>query len=371
MKKLLSAFIVLVSVSAFATKARLQALSNSFHLVDPQTIYGNPLDLMGMKNYISIESGSTGATGTTDNAEGSISYGLNDHSQLAVSLGHKDDAVMGVRTAINTQLGTTYIVPQNPIHLFYGYKTENAVYVGGVSYSNFNDKKNGAKESSSTVSLGGQWGELQVYTVTSLANTVETGTTKFEGGGYVTVGARYSLDTVTLGLDAYSAKAKSTTVASGVEDASADYQALVLGLVDVRSKDGSDFFYGAQIVASKLKNRVTSNSMSRTSLPVWFGIEAKANEWLTLRGSILQTLIVSQTKDEEGFAAGDGYLTGANGAVSDVSGGPNNTVVAMGVGLNFKNITIDGVLKGLTGTAATQEVNQTNFMSQVGLTYNF
>jgi hypothetical protein len=371
MKKLLSAFIVLVSVNAFATKARLQALSNSFHLVDPQTIYGNPLDLMSMKNFISIESGSTAATGTSDNAEGSISYGLNDHSQFAVSLGHKDDAVMGVRSLINTQLGSTYLVPQNPIHLFYGYKTDNAVYAAGVSYSNFNDKKNDAKETSSLVSLGAQWGEFQIYALTTLANTVETGTTKFEGNGYVTVGARYSLDTVTLGLDAFSAKAKSTTVATQVENASADYQALVLGLVDVRSKDGSDFFYGAQIVASKLKNRLTSNDMSRTSLPVWFGIEAKANEWLTLRGSILQTLIVSQTKDDQGFTAGDGYSTGATGAVSDVSGGPNNTVVAMGIGLNFKNVTIDGVLKGLTGPTANQQVDQTNFMSQVGMTYNF
>ena len=55
MKNLVSLLLVLISCSAFATKARMQALNSSFHLIDPQTIFGNPLDLMSMKNFISFD----------------------------------------------------------------------------------------------------------------------------------------------------------------------------------------------------------------------------------------------------------------------------------------------------------------------------
>ncbi|MBC7466295.1 MAG: hypothetical protein H7256_09910 [Bdellovibrio sp.] len=370
MKSFILALIVLMSVNAFATKARLQALNNSFHVVDPQTMFGNPLDVMGMKNFISLESGSQTVTNTSENAEGSISYGLNDHSQFAVAVGHKDDAIMGVRSLINNTTGLTYDTPQNPIHLFYGIKGEDVVYAFNISYSNKNVKVTPSKESSALASFGAQWGNYQAYVVTTLINTAEYANNKFEGAGYVNLAGRLTLDTMTLGLDLYTAKAKSST--ASVETASDNYQAIVVGLVDVRSKDGSDFFYGAQAVASDLKNRTMDKDFKRTTLPIWFGIEAKGNDWLTVRGSIQQTILINQSKDDAGFAAGDGYLTGATGSISDFSAAPNNTTVAMGLGFNFKNVTVDGVLKGLmTANGGPQEVNSANFLSQVGLTYNY
>lgn len=370
MKSLISALIVLMSVNAFATKARLQALNNSFHLVDPQTMFGNPLDLMGMKNFIALESGNQNGSSTTDNAEGSISYGLNDHAQIAVVVGHKDDAIMGVRSLINTATRLTYDTPQNPIHLFYGIKGDDVIYAFNISYSNKNDKVNVVKESSALASFGVQWGNYQVYALTTLINTAEYANNKFDGAGFVNLAGRLTLDTMTLGLDLYTAKAKSST--GGAETASDNYQALVVGLVDVRSKDGSDFFYGVQAVASDLKNRTTDKDFKRTSLPIWFGVEVKGNDWLTVRGSIQQTILVNQSKDDAGFATGDGYLTGATGSVSDFSAAPNNTTVAMGLGFNFKNVTVDGVIKGLmTANGGSQQVNSTDFLSQVGLTYNY
>lgn len=370
MKILVSIAVLCLSVNAFATKARLQALSNSFHLVDPQTVYGNPLDILGMKNFIALESGATTPAGTTDNAEGAISYGINENTQVAVSLGHNDDAIMGVRSLVNTTQGLTYTTPQNPIHLFYGFKGSEVTYALGLSYSNKNDKKNDLKESSSLASFGVGLGNLQVYALYTFTNEVDAaGGKKFEGGGFLNLAGRYALDTTTLGLDLYQAKAKSST--NGTEDVAFSYQSIVFGLVDLRSKDGSDYFYGAQFVVTNLKNRTADKDMKRTTLPIWFGIETKGTEWLTIRGSIQQTVLVNQTKDDAGFAAGDGYLTGATGAVSDFSAGPNNTTVAMGIGLTFKNVTVDGTLKGLIGSAANQQIDQNNFLSQVGLTYNY
>ncbi|MFZ3228824.1 MAG: hypothetical protein WA160_01370 [Pseudobdellovibrio sp.] len=369
MKNLISALIVLFSINAFATKARLQALSNSGHLVDTQSIYANPLDIMTLKNFITFESGSTAATSSTDNAEGSISYGLNDRMQLAVSLGHVDDAIMGARSLINTTLGTTYVTPQNPIHLFYGYKGADMTFAFGISNSNKNDKQNDLKENSTLVSFGVLQGSLQVYAVYSLVNSVDAaGGKKFDGSGYANLAGRYTLDTMTLGLDYYAAKARSST--NGVEDISDSYQAIAGNLVDVRTKDGSDYFYGAQVISSSLKNVTSGKDLKRTTLPVWFGIEAKGAEFLTIRGSIQQTMLVAQAKDEAGFTAGGGYLAGATGAVSDFTSEPGNTTAAFGLGFNYNNINVDGTLKGLIGTTAVnQRVDQNNFLSQVGMTY--
>ncbi len=46
MKKLLSLVIVLAASSAFATRARINALGNSAHLKDTATITGNVADVM-------------------------------------------------------------------------------------------------------------------------------------------------------------------------------------------------------------------------------------------------------------------------------------------------------------------------------------
>ena len=45
MKKLLVVAVALASVNAFASRARVNALANSPHLIDTQTIYGNPADM--------------------------------------------------------------------------------------------------------------------------------------------------------------------------------------------------------------------------------------------------------------------------------------------------------------------------------------
>lgn len=371
MRQFISVLVVLMSVNAFATKARIQALSNSFHLVDTQTIFVAPLDLMAQKNYITFEAGSTAATSGTDGAEGSISYGINDHSQAAFSIGHKDDAIIGTRTLISNVSGTTYDVPQNPIHLNYGIKLGNAIYAGGVEYSNKNDAKNSTQEKSAVVSLGAQFGDLQAYTVYSLLNTVEaTGGKKLEGAGYVNVAGRYSMDTLVFGLDYYGSKGTSAT--NGIEDLSLNYESFILGLVNSTVKDGTDFFYGAQLINTTVKNRTNGKDLKRTALPVWFGVEAKAKSWLTVRGSIQQTVLLSQVKDEQGFSdAGGSFVTGATGAVSNFPSAPNNTTAAFGVGINLDKVTIDGTLKGLIGSTANQKIDGTNLLAQAGMTYNF
>ena len=69
MKKVLLVVVALASTNAFATRARVNALGNSPHLVDTQTVYSNPADMMIMGDYVTMESGTTagGACTETEN----------------------------------------------------------------------------------------------------------------------------------------------------------------------------------------------------------------------------------------------------------------------------------------------------------------
>jgi hypothetical protein len=104
---------------------------------------------------------------------------------------------------------------------------------------------------------------------------------------------------------------------------------------------------------------------------VWFGIETKTSDWLIIRGSIQQTVLLAQSKDDAAFPTGEGYLAGANGATNDFSAAPNNTTAAFGVSLTMNNVAIDGTFKGLVGSSPNQQIDADNFLSQVGLTYNY
>ena len=54
---------------AQASKARIQSLANSFHLIDVQSVYRRPLDLIYLDDLISLESGLTTPTTLNNNAE--------------------------------------------------------------------------------------------------------------------------------------------------------------------------------------------------------------------------------------------------------------------------------------------------------------
>lgn len=372
MKKLLILVLSLLSVNAFATKARLTALGSSFHLVDEQFGYTNPMNFHFLGNMVALETGLTTSTNTRNNAEGLVSYGMSDTSRIVFELGKNDDNVLAGRTLINSIVGAgTYIVPQNMAHLFYGTQSGDMIYYGGVYYSNKDDKFNNATESSSGLSFSVKSGPSILFVNYSLVNSVEAAAgTKFDGAGNVKLALRHRADDMVYGLDVISWTAKSST--AGTENESFGNQSIFLrALKSTKAENGSEVFYGAQVVSTTVTCKVTgsaacSTKFARMTLPVWIGVEANAADWLTIRGSITQTVLVNSTKDDIGLPATSG-VSGANGAVSDLSAAANNTAVAAGLGFKFKSITVDGTLAGAT----TQALNQANFLSQLGMTYKF
>ena len=99
-------------------------------------------------------------------------------------------------------------------------------------------------------------------------------------------------------------------------------------------------------------------------LPVTMGIETNVKEWLTLRGSITQNVFFNSSKYTGGGAT-------ANNTNEDT------TNVEAGMGLNFGNLRIDGVIgnSGPDGTVAADNesgvLSLDRLMSRVALHYTF
>jgi hypothetical protein len=374
MKNILFILVSLFSLQAFATKARLASLGNSFHIIDPQAVYFNPLRLLQFGDLVMIESGVTAATSSTDNAEGAVFFAVSDNSRMAVSFGNNNDLVQNGRRFTNSILGgaPTYSTPQNMAHTFYGVKNGDKFYSVGLFYSNFDDKLNALTDSSLGFLLGYRNKSFSAFGSYALVNAVEAAAgKKFDGGKAYRLSGRYAIDDTLYALDLGGWLNKSST--SGIENEAYANRSVSLRMIKSLKKDGNEVFYGFGIVSNtidcKTKASIScSTKFSSLILPVIIGAEVNALDWLTLRGTITQSLPISTVKDEIGLpVAATSGVTGANGAVSDLTAQPNTTTLALGAGLKFNKITIDGSL----GTATTQAVNTTALMTQVGLTYNY
>ena len=371
MKRIFFILSVFLYSQAYATKARVQALAHSAHLIDEQYIFSNVLYANTLENFIALESGlsnTSSSTTTNSNAEGMLGYKLNENKTLILALGHQDHILLSVRQFANS-FGLNYTMPQNPIHLFLGLKTDDINYSIGALYSQFKNKLNSESESSAGISLGVEVGAWQYYGTYVVNNDVElTIGDKFEGNGAWSLNAYYTGDSVHGFLTLNKSFVKSYS--SGIEAESHDIQTIYLGLLDTQSKDGYDSFFGAQLVSTAVNCHLNSSvqcdqKYTSTILPVWFGYEMQATSWFVLRGSITQTVLLNQSKDELGYPAR--ALDFSTGGLSEFSAGTNTTQVAAGVGLSFENLTIDGTLT----VGSSQVINTSNLMGQLGLKYNY
>ncbi len=365
MKQLLVIAVALASVNAFATRARVNALGNSPHLIDTQTVYGNPADMFFVGgDYVTIETGKTAATSLNDGAEGMVVRSMGD-AKMGLSLGHDSDVALQQRGLVAALFPSKVnYLQQNPIELSYGMKTGDMAWAGTFVYSNFKSKT-GINEKEDTMGLraGLRMGALDAKLGLGLANNYQNDTDgKFKGTLSVSAGAGYSMDNLYFNGFIRQSGFK-TEAANGTETSKVDISVIEAKVVSSHKKDGSEFFYGAGLSNTSVKNGVAApNDTKQTALtlPVWMGLEVDAASWAVLRGSISQTVLINDTKSE------------ANGAtVTEFSPGANNTVVNVGAGLKFNKITVDGSLEGLSGGTATQQLNGNTLLGSVGMTYMF
>lgn len=374
MKKILVVVVALASMNAFATRARVNALGNSPHLVDTQTVYGNPADMMIMGDFVTMESGTTAGGAQNANAEGMVTRSMGD-AKMALSLGHQSaNASIWSLRANTTTGGATAVTgftntksQQNPVELSYGMKSADMSWGGTLAYSNFNDKKNSEKESTAGIRGGMRMGALDAKFGLGLVNTYENATDgKFTGTMGISAAAGYAMDNLYFSGSIANAAFKTENTAA-VEQRKVDNTEIKISALSSHKKDGNEFFYGAGLTSTTTKVGLTAltTDVKVTSLimPISMGLEVDAASWLTLRGSITQNTLINSSKKETTPVAG----------VTDFEFGPaaNSTTASVGAGLKFNKLTLDGSLTGLTGSTASQNINGTDLLGQVGVTYMF
>lgn len=363
MKKLLTVAIILASTSAYATRARWQALGNSPHINDAATVYSNPADIFMLNDSVTIESGRTNSVlgnDGEDGAEALVIRSMGD-AKIALSLGHDDSRTSMQRNAASGTL-TTIVGQQNPLELTYGMKMGDLAWAGTLVYSNFNNKKTEVEETTTALKFGVNGSNFDAAVNIGLVDKWTSGTatarSEFEGksnvsalGGYWIASDLYAYGEISTG--GYEVTSATTgTVVNEVETTTVE-----IGLINTMKNDGNEFFYGIGLANSETKDSKASD-LKETSLylPVVIGLEADAASWLTLRGSIAQTVLIQNDKTE----------TNA-GTQEELTPGPNSTTFSAGAGLKFGQLMLDGSILA----NGSQVVNGDTLLSTVGLTYNF
>ena len=372
LKIAVSVLVTLAFSTAFATKARTKALSNSFHITGTQTIYTSPYHTMSQDNFVAIESGLTTSTTVDNGAEGSILTNITPESKLFFSLGHSDESAQSQRKFINGLAGVTaYKTQQNPIEFIYGWKDGTTVWSVGANYSNFHNKVSGEKESSTGVRAAASYGDFKWKANIGLTNSaVNTAGDQLNNNTYANIGLRYAQKTLRYGFDVTVWDASQTLNAATDPNESHSFQNANFRVTEVNKIEGGEFFYGITLDQTNVKNKIADKKFSRLTAPFIMGAEIKATDWLVVRSSIVQTVLVAQSKDEAGYPAA--ALTGATGVVdAEFAAEGNNTIAAAGVGLMFNKVQLDATLTGLVGAGANQRIDGANLLSQASAVYKF
>lgn len=368
MKNLVLVLISLISINSYATRARMVALSNADHLLDVQTVYAKPFDMLRLNtDYVTFESGATGGVSSTSeaaNAEGMIVRSVGD-AKLGLAFGHQSSfaSSWGLRSNASyfnaqgySNLATNQ---QNPIEVSYAFKRNEDLWGGTLIYSTYlNSKATGAtvqKENSTGFRIGTMQGKWDLTLTAVLVNMAELANgKKMTGSSTLGLAGGYEINsTLSMFGDIGISGAKFEDI--GAQDGQVKLVNYKIGLINIYETESGEIFYSIAVIQEELKKETSSGVQKKfvNNLPVTIGFENDANSWLVLRGSIVQSVLLANTNDE---IAAEEYVPGVN-----------TTTLALGAGLKWSNISVDGTLK----TASSQKINTSELLSQVGMTYIF
>ena len=378
MKKnvLVIAGLAVLSTSAFASKARMEALGQdskigSYYIADSRTIFANPSDLNGMKNYIVTEwgTGASADTSTTPRAEGGF---FRDAGAFAYGLYLGNN---GSRMDHNNGAGLNgYMEQSNALDLFLagdmGVKWGARVHYAASKDETGATAAANTKHSALGLGLGMSQGDLAAYLDMDLSD-------KSTGNGTNAAYESKLKPSFTLGASyawsGYSFFAEYTSNKAEIVQATtttAKYSDIVVGAGRIHEiNPTARLFTDVTLHMEKAENSYTTydtsmqlNTTKYTRLPVTLGVEADATSWLVLRGSVSQNIILADYKNAAGKK-----ITKAN-----------STLVNAGATLNFGKLKVDGVVgttaasrAGTIGATNTGVLATDNLMTRVGVTYMF
>ena len=360
MKKqiLIATGLAVLSTSAFATKARLEALGQngeqgSFYVEDNRNIFRNASKINTHKNFITTEWGTDNSAEDTTlapNAEGgffremgSFAYGV----YLGSDIGSQNDDRTG------------YQVQDNDLDLFFG--GDMGVQWGArLHYAKGETEGTIKKEHSNLgLGLGMTMGDIEAYANMILSDESKGGVAaadKFEANG-LNIGASYNFAGTKFFVD-YDSSGYDDTVSAAKEEQS--YTTIQVGagrIHEVSSTARLNMDVAFKSYKSENKTTVTTET-KRTTLPVAIGFEADATSWLILRGSVSQNVLINSQE--------------VKGTTTVKSTNADTTKVNAGATLNFGKLRVDGAIgTGGTATGGAGVLQLDNVLTRVGVTYNF
>lgn len=406
MKKqiVLATIATLATTSAYATKARMNALGQaqdrgSFYINDTRNVFRNAARINQTNNYAITEWGTAtngaagGGTENAPNAEGgffknagSFNYGVylgnksQDKNYNAANAGYAD----GIVTAAGgTAGGNTYglagfLDRSNDLDLFFG--GDMGVEWGvNLHYANSKAESGtaGAREqkySNLGLGLGMVMGDLNAYINYTLSDEAEEdGTTagsKIEDDGSMNIGVGYNMMDFTFFVD-YNKNAVEFTAGTGVAATTTESTVITAGAGYTKEVSSTSRMFTdlSLVLTSAEDSSATTNAnveADTTTLPLTVGFETDATSWLTVRGSITQNIFINSYEYKAA-----GVTTKAKGTNA------NTTNVQAGATLNFGKLMVDGMIgtqagsrAGAPGTDAGVLATD-NLMTQVAVHYWF
>ncbi|MBT7610219.1 MAG: hypothetical protein HN576_10710 [Bacteriovoracaceae bacterium] len=380
MKKqiVIAAGLAVLSTSAFATKARLEALGQdnggSHYIQDTRSIFRNAAHVNNFKNYVVTEWGTAAATAetlTAPHAEGgffremgSFAYGL--------YMGNEANAQNTMRAGGAGFGGTgaygaaALVAHDNALDLFFG-GDMGVQWGANVHYASNSNEPGGAalkrEQSALGLGLGMIMGDLTASVNLGLSDESKedgaTAGTKFDNTG-MEVNFGYGLGDLQLFAE-YDKDTVKFTNGTGVAEIKTERTELVVGLAKTHEVSST-----ARITAAVAYSSVngkdtpatgTATEVKNTNLPVTLTFETEANSWLTLRGSASQSVLINST---ETVTATTTKLTNAD-----------TTAVNAGATLSFGKLKVDGSIGAGTGAAKAGVLTLNTAMARVGVHYWF
>lgn len=402
-----SALLVLSS-SAFATEARLLALGmketdndGMYYVQDSRNIFLNSAYVNNYADQLVMEYGGAGrqlnvgqtasldavnnpkAQGGVFKKYGSLVYGL--------YFGNESNTSSLIRIAATTDTSSNRMLQttDNQVDLFVA--GEAAVKWGAnLLFASGKDETKKSKDSAISTRFGAIGSNWDAHLNVSLRSKSEaestTGIQESKGKLGVHVGGSYNLPNgkvfgyvKTYGWD---------QVNTGASTYKGDFTSYYLGWGNEMAVNNGDKLF-ASLAARKVDINVKYANKAEVRnllIPLTLGYEAKANDWLTIRGSVIQNLY--GMRDNKNITGGtSGLNTTAQSLVSGIYGGngkttiANSTEVNAGATLVFGNVSFDGLI-GTTAAARNGDIATTtgtnkgvlaldNLQSKVAMTYKF
>lgn len=440
---------MLLSTSAFATQSRLIALGlkeldneGSYYIQDNRNVFLNVANVNNVGNSIVMEYGSAGRLLSTNNTSveqldkpkaqggffqkvGDYTYGLyygnESNTSSLIRLASSSAAAISIGGLGASGPTAPKMLPtaDNQIDLFFAGATTDYKWGTNFVFSQSENEANIKKDSAMAVRLGVIATDWDAHLNLSLKSKAESTDTITAVGAYAALGTQtivqesegkiglhaggsYNLgseDKIFGYVKTYGWEQKDNFASYPLASVGAyvpggqagtvkgNFTTIQLGWGKAaKVNETGTLFTSVYARHTKIDVKFTSKTeVENLVLPLTIGYEAMANEWLTLRGSIVQNIY--GTRDNKNFNSANAIARSLVSATYGSEGKgtlSNSTEVNAGATFTYGKLAVDGVL-GVTSASrtgsnstATGAPNKTqgplaldNVLSKVAVTYNF